>query len=337
MIIYSKEPLNVQMLNLLLLEDTATGGYVYVNKEVFQQAVSLALTYDNNHDRIIERIKVAKVGAYFMNKPLMDTINYFKNNAPEPLGVLANYLIYLSGSSIELTDDMEQNMVKAYGVLHMYSNFIDFYRYSLASEQVRTTLDLPAHVLNSYESSWEDLVGSLADKVVLEREVQVKEIVTRVFVDGTPYAPIESAQVPIPVAPVATPIAQPVPIAPTPELAPVGITPVAPEVQPTPVEPAPVPTPTPQPAPIPEPPQDNGNMVYVDAGALDDFEAKMKELERKALEKAKKKSSESSTAPAPAPKKEDKPAETFGDSGALQISEQEIAADTLKILDEFDI
>ena len=333
MIIYSKEPLNVQMLNLLLLEDTATGGYVYVNKEVFQQAVSLALTYDNNHDRIIERIKVAKVGAYFMNKPLMDTINYFKNNAPEPLGVLANYLIYLSGSSIELTDDMEQNMVKAYGILHMYSNFIDFYRYSLASEQVRTTLDLPAHVLNSYESSWEDLVGSLADKVVLEREVQVKEIVTRVFVDGTPYTHIESAQVPIPVAPMATPIAQPVPVAPMPEVAPVDIVPVEPEVQPTPVAPAPIP----QPAPAPEPPQDNGNMVYVDAGALDDFEAKMKELERKALEKAKKKSSESSTASAPAPKKEDKPTETFGDSGALQISEQEIAADTLKILDEFDI
>lgn len=330
MIIYSEKPFNAQMLNLLLLEDTTTGGYIYINKEVFAQALSLSITYDNNHSRILERIVVSRIGNYFMNKPLMGVINHFQTNAPEPINMLASYLAYTAPANVEWSDDMGENMVKAYGYLHMFSNFVDFYRYTLAAKEVRTELNLANHVLNSYESSWEDLTGTLADKVVLEKEVHIKEIVTREVIDEvhTQVAAPSIVGMPLnnPTAPIIPP---PVPVA----------TPTEPVVQPTPVptptpEPVPVVAP-PTPAPAPQPPKEDDNIVYVDASALDDFEAKMKELERKALEKAKAKNAEKKEAPAP--KKEEPKKDAFGDSGMLQISEEEIAEESKKILDEFDI
>ena len=343
MIIYSEKPFNANMLNLFLMEDSTTGGYIYVNKEVFAQAVSLEITYDKNHDRVIDRIKVPKVGAYFLNKELINVINHFKMNAPEPINMLAGYLIYTQTADVTWSEDMSENMQMAYGFLHMFSNFIDFYRYSLATEQTRTNLDLPNHVLKSYKTSWEDLTGTLADKVVIEKEVQVKEVVTRVFADGAPYTPIESIVMPVSVQPtkqvevevIPTPTPQPAPA----ELAtPVEeVKPEEPKVEETKVEEPKVEEPKVEEPKaeehkVEEPKQDtpapnDPNIVFVDPNKFSSFEERMKERERQAMEKAN----------AAAKKNKEAKKETFGDSGALQISEAEIAADTLKILDEFDV
>ena len=42
MILYRKEPYPIQMKNVMLLDDTKSGGVVYVNKNTYDQALLLS-------------------------------------------------------------------------------------------------------------------------------------------------------------------------------------------------------------------------------------------------------------------------------------------------------
>ena len=306
--------------------------------------MSLQITFDGNHDRIVSAIKTNAVSGYFLNSELFNAIEVFKKNAPEPLNTLSSYLMYTTNAGIDWTGSEEDIMIKAYGILHMLSNFIDFYRYALTPEATRTTVNLANHVLLGYETSWEDLTGTLEDKVVLEKEVHITEIVTRQYVDGGVVSPsVVPTIAPMPVAPVAqvapvTPVQEPVsaiadmfPTYPEPEVTP------APTVEPVPAQVPVQPTQQPvEPTKSVEPTQDtnNPNVVYVDPSSLDDLEAKI--AARKKAREEKKKKAEQEEAKKKAEPKDDKK-DVFGDSGALQMSEAEIAAESLAILEEFDI
>ena len=55
----------------------------------------------------------------------------------------------------------------AYGVLHMFSQMIDFNAMTLVPSEVRLAVKLPVSILKNFESSWDDICSTLAEKVVM--------------------------------------------------------------------------------------------------------------------------------------------------------------------------
>lgn len=211
MILYRKEPYPLQMKNIMLLDDVASGGVVYVNKATYDQALLLSDRFDGNANRLINAIVCKKNEIYITIQGLAKLIENMSKTMPEPINMLAPFLIFCAHNE-GITWDPEDREF-AYGVLHQYSQLIDFNAITLVPSEVRANITFPTALLNQYKTSWEDLCSSLEDKVMLKPQV---------------------VQTPTP-----APVYQPAPASTTPAPAPVAATPV--------------PTPAPVPAPAPEP------------------------------------------------------------------------------------
>ena len=51
MIIYRQKPFNCKMKNIIVL-DTSVGGCIYVSKETYEQALSIAITFSKDKNRV---------------------------------------------------------------------------------------------------------------------------------------------------------------------------------------------------------------------------------------------------------------------------------------------
>lgn len=164
MIIYRNEPYPIQMRNIILLDDIESGGVLYVNKDTYDQALLLSGRLDGDPARVLSILKTPKNEVYRTMiglKGLMDTM---MQTMPKPLNMLAPFLIFCyQNQGIEWD---AKNRVMAYGILHQFSQLVDFNTITLVPAEVRSNLSLPTIMINQYQASWDDLCKSLEDKLV---------------------------------------------------------------------------------------------------------------------------------------------------------------------------
>lgn len=211
MILYRKEPYPLQMKNIMLLDDIKSGGVVYVNKATYDQALMLHSRFDGNVQRVADTIKSKKTEVYITIPNLPKVIETMGKTMPEPLNILAPFLMLCANNTGIEWNVEDREMV--YGILHQYSQLIDFNAMTLVPAEVRANVQFPTSLLKQYKVSWEDLCSTLEDKVVLAPKTMIQEV---------------KVEQPVQVAPASTPVPQPAQQTPTPQ-------------------PAPVATPTPQP------------------------------------------------------------------------------------------
>ena len=211
MILYRKEPYPLQMKNIMLLDDVKSGGVVYVNKATYDQALMLHSRFDGNVQRVADTIKSKKTEVYITIPNLPKVIETMGKTMPEPLNILAPFLMLCANNTGIEWNVEDREMV--YGILHQYSQLIDFNAMTLVPAEVRANVQFPTSLLKQYKVSWEDLCSTLEDKVVLAPKTMIQEV---------------KVEQPVQVAPASTPVPQPAQQTPTPQ-------------------PASVATPTPQP------------------------------------------------------------------------------------------
>lgn len=173
MIIYRKEPYHLQMRNIMLLDDPSTGGVVYVNKATYDQALLLFGRFDGNSQRVLDTIKGKGTEVYILNKPLKALVEKACAEMPEPLNMIAPFLIY--ATSNQGIDWENATLELAYGILHQLSQLIDFNATTLVPKEVRAQITVPTVILMQYQTSWDELCSTLKDKVVTVPGVTVEE------------------------------------------------------------------------------------------------------------------------------------------------------------------
>ena len=265
MILYRKEPYPLQMKNIMLLDDVKSGGVVYVNKATYDQALMLHSRFDGNVQRVADTIKSKKTEVYITIPNLPKVIETMGKTMPEPLNILAPFLMLCANNAGIEWNVEDREMV--YGILHQYSQLIDFNAMTLVPAEVRANVQFPTSLLKQYKVSWEDLCSTLEDKVVLAPKTVTQEVK----------------------------VEQPVQIAPTP-------TPVSQSTQQTPVsqsvqqvhtsQPAPTATSTPAPQPA---------KTKTEEEPLSPFEQKMLEISKRAEERDKAINKKAAETPKPTP------------------------------------
>lgn len=172
MILYKKEPIPLQMRNIMLLDDDRTGGVVYVNKQTYDQALLLHGRFDGDPNRVINTIKGKGTETYIVNVELRGLVENMMEAMPKPLNMLAPFIIMATqNKNIEWKAD---NLIMGYGILHQFSQLIDFNATTLVPAEVRNNLSLPTIILMQYESSWDELCSTLKDRVVNIKNDSVK-------------------------------------------------------------------------------------------------------------------------------------------------------------------
>lgn len=205
MILYRKEPYPLQMKNIMLLDDVKSGGVVYVNKATYDQALMLHSRFDGNVQRVADTIKSKKTEVYITIPNLPKVIETMGKTMPEPLNILAPFLMLCANNTGIEWNVEDREMV--YGILHQYSQLIDFNAMTLVPAEVRANVQFPTSLLKQYKVSWEDLCSTLEDKVVLAPKTMIQEV---------------KVEQPVQVAPASTPVPQPAQQTPTPQTAPVA-------------------------------------------------------------------------------------------------------------------
>lgn len=174
MILYRKEPYPLQMKNIMLLDDVKSGGVVYVNKATYDQALMLHSRFDGNVQRVADTIKSKKTEVYITIPNLPKVIETMGKTMPEPLNILAPFLMLCANNAGIEWNVEDREMV--YGILHQYSQLIDFNAMTLVPAEVRANVQFPTSLLKQYKVSWEDLCSTLEDKVVLAPKTVIQEV-----------------------------------------------------------------------------------------------------------------------------------------------------------------
>ena len=165
MILYRREPYPLQMKNIILMDEPTTKGCLYINKQTYDQAIIIASRMDNNPERVLTILVGPKFANYGSIPGFGKAIRYAMENMPSPINCLAPFLLYcIDNQGIDWENaDMEM----MYGILHQFSQLIDFNNMLLVPAEVRASVSLPTMLLLQYKEAWDDLCSSLKDKVVL--------------------------------------------------------------------------------------------------------------------------------------------------------------------------
>lgn len=164
MIIYRKEPYHLQMRNIVLLDDIESGGFVYVNKDTYDQALLLSGRMDGNPQRVLDVLRSPKNEIYRTRLGFKGLMENMMKTMPKPLNMLAPFLLLCVGN--QGIDWKEDDRIFAYGVLHQLSQLIDFNSVTTVPAQIRADVALPTALLMQYEVSWNELCSSLEDRIV---------------------------------------------------------------------------------------------------------------------------------------------------------------------------
>lgn len=173
MLIYSNEPLNVMMKNILLLDDLFTGGYVYVNKETYDQALSLSITFNQDIGRVKQTISGKGMLNWAANAKINHVVSLCAEHFAQPLNMLAPYLAYTLPIGVEWPDEDEDIIKMAYGVLNQMSGFTNFYGTALMPAGAKAEITIPKNIIMAYEDSWKAQLDTL-DKCVVAVPVYIE-------------------------------------------------------------------------------------------------------------------------------------------------------------------
>lgn len=155
MIFYSKQPIDLLQCNVIVIEDNEsqvegienTQGYIVVSKNVYNTAVILSDRFGDAPSLIERKISL---------KRHQEFVDYFAENAPSPLHMLAPFL-HLASPEVKMKRDIEMLC----GYLHIMSMAIDFNTYLGVPEEVRKEVEFTRGQLITYKNSWEDLTLKL--------------------------------------------------------------------------------------------------------------------------------------------------------------------------------
>ena len=172
MILYKKEPFPLQMKNIMLIDDPTTGGCVYLSKQTYDQAIILHNRLDGDPKRVLNMLLGPKFMNYGSIPGMTKALNFAMENMPEPINCLAPFLLYcIDNKGI----DWENITIETvYGILHMFSQLVDFNAITLVPVEVRANMSLPTAIVLQYKVAWDDLCSSLKDKVVMTTTKNVK-------------------------------------------------------------------------------------------------------------------------------------------------------------------
>lgn len=167
MIFYSRQPVSLLQSNVILIEDSEnlTGeaqevsGYIVVSRSVYNTAVIFSDRF-GDAPSLIERKISAKQHQKF--------VDYFAENAPSPLHMLAPFL-HLADTEVK----MEKDIKVLCGYLHIMSMAIDFNSYLSVPEEVRKGVEFTQGQLSTYKNSWEDLTLKLKFTEIDESTVAI--------------------------------------------------------------------------------------------------------------------------------------------------------------------
>ena len=169
MILYKKEPVPMLMHNIMMLDDSSTGGVVYVSKATYDQALMLWSRFEGDVNALFKFIKVPKE-TWKEIPGLFDSMKKLKDILPEPINMLVPFLKLLyDNKGLDFTDAPIEFI---YGVLHQMSQLLDFNSVTLVPMEVSAKISIPTVLLKGYEQSWEDICETLDDKAVLYYSTQ---------------------------------------------------------------------------------------------------------------------------------------------------------------------
>lgn len=202
MILYKKEPLPLQMRNMILLDDNSTGGVVYVSKATYDQALMLWSRFEGDVNALFAFYKVNET-VWKSVDGLYEVMKKVKSEFPEPLNILAPFLKLLATNKGLDWANMENEMI--YGILHQISQLIDFNATTLVPAEVAAKISIPTVLLKGYQQSWDDLTLTLKDRTVYQYPVMGTALAMKDFQKGLPTQPVQSNQPTVEGAPILTP------------------------------------------------------------------------------------------------------------------------------------
>lgn len=177
MILYKKEPYPLQMKNIMLIDDPSTNGCLYLSKQTYDQAIILSSRLDNNPERVLSMLIGTKFLNYGSVPGLSNAIKEAMAKMPSPINCLAPFLLYCMDNQGLDWENMDITVM--YGILHQFSQLVDFNAITLVPAEVRANITLPTAIIMQYEASWDDLCSSLKDRVVMtakENKVERSEV-----------------------------------------------------------------------------------------------------------------------------------------------------------------
>lgn len=175
MILYTKQPVNIQINNVMVLKDDFSKGIVYIDGDTFAQAVSMFTTFNNDDDRLEATLRSSATEGWVANDGLYKAATLFKEHAPKPLNVLGHFLAYAKSVQFDWSGSDEEVMEKCYGVLHILSQMIDFYQICIQPKDVRQNITLLSNSVANYKNSWNVIIGDLKQEVVLKPVEDIAE------------------------------------------------------------------------------------------------------------------------------------------------------------------
>lgn len=158
MILYTKEIPLILTQNLILLDDPAENGYIFVSKATYDQALLLWGRFEGDVNALM---------LFCKNDPdtwkdvpwIRPAMSWVKNNAPEPLNMLAPALKYAANLKDVKEEDINAELI--YGILHSISQTCDFNAMYTTPSEIRAKVSIPTAILMSYKASWENLLAPL--------------------------------------------------------------------------------------------------------------------------------------------------------------------------------
>lgn len=183
MIIYRNQPFNFKMKNIIVLDAGLTDGYIYVDKETYEQAVALGITFSKDHERI-EKALGKSIDGWKITPGIYTAFRKVSEALPSPINMLSTFIGLATDAGIDWHLEGEELCETVCGVLHTISQFADFYSMTLVPADQRTKLDIPKHVYKGYKESWKDIIEELDSKVLCVQPEDLNQIVKESIKDN---------------------------------------------------------------------------------------------------------------------------------------------------------
>lgn len=150
-------PLSIQMTNTIVLEDEVDGGFVYVNKDTYDQARDIFARFDGDCGTIWKQM----VGTFNKDahKELFEVMQKWRKTVPEPLHVLMWVFINLQDTKGIKWDAVSKEDM--YGFMHELSMMMDLNAMTLVPAEVRARVKVPSSMLLAYKDSWDSIIGEI--------------------------------------------------------------------------------------------------------------------------------------------------------------------------------
>lgn len=152
------------------------GGFIYLSRNVYDQAVILNDRFENDYTIIRNMLGVSDL----QNA----AIEYFGEVAPEPLNILAPFLGLVT--DVELEQDIEELC----GVLHQMAATINFCSFICVPKEVRADVSFTGNFIRKYKDSWDSIETKL---IVTEVDIEaikldaIEALLERVLPKTTGY------------------------------------------------------------------------------------------------------------------------------------------------------